>query len=503
MSYVGGSTASMGSLSKYLTGSLVVAACGGSRGIGKNGNLPWPKLPADLKHFKNLTTGNAVVMGRKTFESIPVNFRPLPNRLNVVISRQDRVSLNLPDSVLLASSLSAAEKLLLARNVTFAFVVGGGEIYKEALARPQWSARAYYTHIFNEFPCDTHFPMDMEKNSDFDLVSLADKITENDVTYEFREYKRNNSSRAGEASASSPLNRIPRNKNRHGEYQYIDLVQHILQNGVSKGDRTGVGTLSVFGAQMRFSLRDGRFPLLTTKKVFFRGVAEELLWFIKGRTNANELAAKNVHIWDGNGSREYLDKNGLSRRSVGDLGPVYGFQWRHFGAEYKTMNDDYTGQGVDQLAEVIDKVKNRPEDRRIVMTAWNPAALSEMALPPCHMFCQFYVANGEVSCQMYQRSCDMGLGVPFNIASYALLTVLVAKQCGLKPGDFVHCLGDAHIYNNHIEAMKEQITREPFAFPTLKIKDRPERQSIEDFLYEDFELSGYEHHKAIKMKMAV
>jgi thymidylate synthase len=197
--------------------------------------------------------------------------------------------------------------------------------------------------------------------------------------------------------------------------QYLDVVREILDHGVARGDRTGTGTLSKFGVQMRYSLRGGVFPLLTTKKVFWRGVAEELLWFVKGCTNGKELSEKGIHIWDGNGSREFLDKNGLGHREEGDLGPVYGFQWRHFGAEYKDMHADYTGQGVDQLRQCVERIKSSPEDRRIIMTAWNPADLAKMALPPCHMFCQFYVANGELSCQMYQRSADMGLGVPFNL----------------------------------------------------------------------------------------
>lgn len=195
------------------------------------------------------------------------------------------------------------------------------------------------------------------------------------------------------------------------------------------------------------------------------GVMEELLWFVSGCTNANVLSEKGIHIWDGNGSREYLDSIGLHSREVGDLGPVYGFQWRHFGAEYGTMHDDYNGKGVDQLKGLIEKIKSNPTDRRLVLTAWNPAALPEMALPPCHMFCQFYVADGELSCQMYQRSCDLGLGVPFNVASYSLLTCMVAQVCGLKPGDFVHVLGDAHVYANHVEPLREQLKNSPRHFP--------------------------------------
>jgi len=215
------------------------------------------------------------------------------------------------------------------------------------------------------------------------------------------------------------------------------------------------------------------------------------------------LAAKDIHIWDGNGSREFLDNRGLEHREVGDLGPVYGFQWRHFGAEYKDMHTDYTGQGVDQLAECIDKIKNNPEDRRIIMSAWNPADLGVMALPPCHMFCQFYVdtKKNELSCQMYQRSADMGLGVPFNIASYALLTHMIAHVTGRKPGDFVHTIGDAHVYLNHVDALKEQLERLPRAFPTIKIN--ADKKNIDDFDYSDFEVVGYKPHKTIKMKMAV
>ena len=222
---------------------------------------------------------------------------------------------------------------------------------------------------------------------------------------------------------------------------------------------------------------------------------------MKGCTNANELRDKGIHIWDGNGSKEFLESRGLGHREEGDLGPVYGFQWRHFGAKYGTMHDDYTGKGVDQLAACIDKIKNNPEDRRIIMSAWNPADLNEMALPPCHMFCQFYVANGELSCQMYQRSADMGLGVPFNIASYALLTHMVAKVCGLKPGDFVHTIGDAHVYSNHVEALQEQVKRTPGMFPKLKINT--DNMDIDGFNFEDFEVVGYKPQKTIKMQMAV
>lgn len=224
----------------------------------------------------------------------------------------------------------------------------------------------------------------------------------------------------------------PQNEKEHEEYQYLNIIKKVIKEGTRKDDRTGVGTLSIFGTQMRFTLRDNVFPLLTTKRVFWKGVLEELLWFIRGSTNAKELTEKNVHIWDANSSRNFLDSSGFTDREEGDLGPVYGFQWRHFGAEYKDMHTDYSGQGIDQLEQIIDKIRHSPNDRRIIMTAWNPIDIPKMALPPCHCFVQFYVSNGELSCQLYQRSADMGLGVPFNIASYSLLTYMLTHITNLK-----------------------------------------------------------------------
>jgi len=248
-------------------------------------------------------------------------------------------------------------------------------------------------------------------------------------------------------------------------------------------------------------LANNLLPLLTTKRVFFRGVLEELLWFIRADTNGRHLTEKGVHIWDGNGSREFLDGRGLHHREEGDLGPIYGFQWRHFGAKYVDMYTDYAGQGVDQLQQVIDTIKTNPYDRRIILSAWNPADLKAMALPPCHMFCQFFVADGKLSCQVYLRSCDVGLGLPFNIASYALLTIMIAHVCGLEPGELIHCMGDTHIYSNHIEALLGQCEREPRPFPKIVIKRKVE--SIDGFVSDDFELVEYNPHGKIAMKMAV
>ncbi|KAJ8141941.1 hypothetical protein OY671_004894 [Metschnikowia pulcherrima] len=308
------------------------------------------------------------------------------------------------------------------------------------------------------------------------------------------------------------------------EQAYLDLCKRIIDEGEFRPDRTGTGTRSLFAPpQLRFDLSDETFPLLTTKKVFSKAIIHELLWFVEGNTDANALSEKGVKIWEGNGSREYLDKLGLTDRREGDLGPVYGFQWRHFGAEYKTCDDDYTGQGYDQLQDVINKLKTNPYDRRIIMSAWNPPDFAKMALPPCHVFCQFYVsfpsgspaANSEksakrtqkprLSCLLYQRSCDMGLGVPFNIASYALLTRMIAHVVDMDCGEFIHTLGDAHVYLDHIDALETQIQRRPMDFPKLKIKEsrKAEIKSIDDFKFEDFEILGYQSHGPIKMKMSV
>ena len=311
---------------------------------------------------------------------------------------------------------------------------------------------------------------------------------------------------------------------QHEEYQYLNLIRDILANGEHRPDRTGTGTYSIFAPpQMKFSLSRPSptdpskteliLPLLTTKRVFLRAVVAELLWFISGCTSSIPLSEQGVKIWDGNGSREFLDSVGLSHHEEGDLGPVYGFQWRHFGAEYKGAKADYTGQGVDQLAEVIDKIKNKPYDRRIILSAWNPADLKKMALPPCHMFAQFYVSYPKANenktetkpllhCILYQRSCDMGLGVPFNIASYALLVHIIAHVCNMTPGTFTHTMGDAHVYLDHVDALKIQLEREPRDFPTLKI-GREAGGSIDGWKAEDFVVEGYNPHKTIAMKMSV
>lgn len=262
--------------------------------------------------------------------------------------------------------------------------------------------------------------------------------------------------------------------------QYKDLLDHVMKNGVRKADRTGTGTISVFGYQMRFDLEQG-FPVLTTKKMHLRSIIHELLWFLQGETNLKYLHENNVTIWD-----EWADGNG-------DLGHIYGYQWRSWPTP--------EGGSIDQISRVVESIRNNPDSRRHLVCAWNVGELDKMALPPCHVLFQFYVAEGKLSCQLYQRSCDIFLGVPFNIASYALLTLMMAQVTGLRPGEFVHTLGDAHIYLNHLDQVRLQLSREPYPLPAMKIN--PEKKDIFDFVFEDFQLVNYQSHPHIKGEISV
>jgi dihydrofolate reductase/thymidylate synthase len=473
----------------------------------------------DMAYFRELTSRvrdgarrNAVIMGLRTWESIPVKFRPLKGRLNVLLTRLPSARAHIvmhadadPDAdaeVLVCGSLQEALHVLHQRRqvVETVFVIGGGHVYREALASEACAA-IHLTRIEGEYECDTTLPALPERFKFWSASAPRDagggvKCTFMCYTDVGRDWGPHAHAHAHAHASSLP----PGMASRHEEHQYLELAERVLSAGVFRPDRTGTGTYSLFGNTMRFDLRH-TFPLLTTKRVFWRGVVEELLWFIRGGTDAHELSEKGVRIWDGNSSRAYLDSVGLAHREEGDLGPVYGFQWRHFGARYEDRHTDYTGQGVDQLADVIARIKADPADRRLVLSAWNPVSLPEMALPPCHMFAQFYVAHGELSCLMYQRSCDVGLGVPFNIASYALLTCMVAQVCGLRRGEFVHMMGDTHIYASHVEPLREQLRNAPRAFPTLTIN--PIKTDIDTFVFEDFSLEGYRPHKRIEMPMAV
>ena len=284
--------------------------------------------------------------------------------------------------------------------------------------------------------------------------------------------------------------------NSKNEQAYLDLLQHVMTNGTEKGDRTGTGTLSHFGAQLRFDLADG-FPLLTTKKVHFKSIVYELFWFLSGSTHVDYLQENNVRIWN-----EWATAEQTARfnRPAGDLGPIYGHQWRNYGAT-KREDGSYENDGVDQITQVIEQIKNNPNSRRLIVSGWNPAEAEQVALPPCHTLFQFFVADNKLSCQLYQRSADLFLGVPFNIASYALLTHMVAQVCGLEVGEFVWTGGDCHIYQNHREQVELQLTRELYSLPTLTLN--PDVTDIFAFNYDDISVDGYESHPAIKAKVAV
>lgn len=289
------------------------------------------------------------------------------------------------------------------------------------------------------------------------------------------------------------------------ERAYLDLLRKVMETGIAKNDRTGVGTKSLFGEKLEFDITD-TIPLLTTKRVFYKTVIKELLFFLSGKSDNRILQEQGVKIWNGNSSREYLDSINQTHRQEGDLGYFYGVNWRHFGVEYKDCNTDYTDKGYDQIADIVDKLRNDRNSRRIILSAWNPPKLAEACLPPCHILAQWWVDNDNgLYCQLYQRSADLFLGVPFNIASYSILTHMLAAITGLKPKKFIHVIGDCHIYNNHLEQVKKQLTRSTFKFPILKYNRAigEEIKEIDDFKFTDFEIINYKCHSYIKAPMAV
>lgn len=286
------------------------------------------------------------------------------------------------------------------------------------------------------------------------------------------------------------------------ELGYLDLLKGALSAGERRADRTGTGTRSLFGAQLRFGLQDGQVPVLSTKKMAWKTCLRELLWFLRGSTNSKDLESQGVKIWQANTSRTFLDARGLRDLPEGDIGAGYGFQWRHFGADYVNCYADYTDMGIDQLAYVENLIKNDPTSRRIFMSAWNPKAIDRMALPPCHVSCQFYVSQDGLCCHMYQRSADLFLGLPFNILSYGVLTHVLAHRAGIQAKELVISIGDAHVYDNHVEQIQEQITREPYAFPRLTLNDRVKTIDWSEMTINDFDLEGYQCHPAIAAPMS-
>jgi dihydrofolate reductase/thymidylate synthase len=503
-------------------------------GIGYRNQLPWHKFPIDMNFFKKTTTNHTVLMGHNTFKSM--NCKGLPNRNNYIVA-SDPTKI-LPTNNNPCYTFNNMNDAYSHYNINSAnkdmFVIGGAKLYQECLLTPSLLNKIttiYMTYVDIDLPTDTSFPYLAAK--DFYLKNViqsgtsaiflhknTDSLTDTSTTqtptsplseetkYEILEYAK--------------LDKTNQSNKAHGyqgEQGYLDAVMDIIKSGEERSDRTGTGTKALFGLNFRYDLTKG-FPLLTTKKMFTRGIIEELLWFLRGETNAKILQDKGVKIWDGNSSREYLDSIGLTQRTEGELGPVYGFMFRHFGAEYSekyngvkpSNNDSNTDNvtGFDQVQYVLDKIRNNPYDRRIIISLWNPNYFQQQALPACHVLYQFWVSACPItqqpkylSCSLYQRSGDMGLGIPFNVASASIMTHIFAKLTGLVPKEFVHTIGDAHVYNNHITALIQECTeRIPRPFPIMQIKDNNQK-TVEDFKASDFQFFGYHPYPAIKMDMAV
>lgn len=438
--------------------------------MGFQNKLPW-NYPEDLQYFKNITSNgnNVLIMGRKTFESIP----PLKNRDIIVLSK---TLISKENNISVFPTIDSLFPYLKSKNYDNHFIIGGSSILEMFFTKNLIST-IYYTKIHKDYEGDVFFPN----------ISLGNFYTHS--------YQKSNQHSEIEYLV------YKKNKTIYNENQYLQLVQHVMDNGNETLDRTNVGTLSCFGESMKFNLQHG-FPLLTSKKMFTKGIIEELLWFVSGKTDSSLLEQKGVNIWKGNTSREFLDSLGFYDRKEGDGGPIYGFQFRHAGANYINSSTDYTNQGIDQLQNVIHLIKTEPSSRRILINLWDVSKLKEMVLPPCHMIYHFKVEKDRLSCILYQRSGDLGLGIPFNIASASLLLSMIAKLTNLKPGVLTHFIGDAHIYKNHIEPLKTQLENSLYPFPKLQIKERGQ-EKVEDFILDDFEFQGYQCNEKISMKMAV
>tara|TARA_B100001094_G_scaffold202437_1_gene196344 strand:- start:602 stop:2074 length:1473 start_codon:yes stop_codon:yes gene_type:complete len=474
--------------------------------IGENDDL-LIHSKKDLRNFQKITTEgehkNIIIMGYNTWLSIPETKRPLKNRINIILSRNHSIVEN-NDTKLCRSLDQAFDYCKELKGVIF--VIGGSQIFNECLKQEYYKDlyRIYVTKFDDNYhPRNTTHSFPIQLFNNMKCVETSDEIHEicnrPHIDNQPKSFLQEYLSETYTKSIIFTFN-IYQNINtiNESEYQYLNLLKKVLDEGLETQSRNSK-VLSIFGEKMVFDLSES-FPLLTTKRVGYKTVLRELLWFINGSTSNKLLNDKNVHIWDGNSSREFLDSRNLDYEE-GDLGPVYGFQWRHFGADYENCNSDYTNKGIDQLKYVIEQIKNDPNSRRIIMSAWNPVDLDKMALPPCHVMCQFNVdtINNRLDCQLYQRSGDMFLGVPFNIASYAFLTCIIAKITGYKPGKLIHILGDTHIYESHIEAVRTQIKRIPYKFPTLTISE--ELNDIDNINEDYFKLENYNFHDKISAPM--
>lgn len=484
--------------------------------IGVNNDLLF-NSKSDLKHFKNITSyeyvknfKNIVIMGYNTWKSIPDSFKPLDNRINIIISKNHFNEIkNIKESFLLFKSFEDCFEFLSKEEIKKnmlgkKFIIGGSILYNHVYENYKANIDVIYETYINCSVSDTtlnYSKLNFDISNDPLFKKIINKYVDDenikinsDLEEDFEWHGINISNNCFHGFNFN----IYQNKNfiNDSEFQYINLMKNILLENNIKSSRNSQ-VISRFGEKMTFDLRKG-FPLLTTKRMPFKTILRELLWFINGCTDNDKLNEKNVHIWDQNGSKEFLETRGLSYET-NDLGPVYGFQWRHFGAEYKDRYTGYNGLGVDQLQNVIDLIKNNPTSRRIILSAWNPVDLDKMALPPCHVMVQFSIDKEFIDAQLYQRSGDMFLGVPFNIASYSLLLHIVGSITGYTPRYFHHILGDSHIYINHLNAIGEQLFRVPLDFPELILK-KP-ITDINNIDENDFILENYNYHPTIKAEM--
>ena len=474
--------------------------------IGENDDL-LIHSKKDMKNFQNITISpnvkNILIMGYKTWLSIPESKRPLKDRFNIILSRNHSIVED--NNTKLYRSLDEAFNACKDLKGEI-FVIGGSQIFSEC-CKPEYKnnlSKIYLTKFNDDYhPRDTTHSFPIHLFDDMKLINESGMENEmcsrphidNQEKSFLQEYLSETYTKTIQFTFNIYQNKSEINEE---ESQYLNLLERVLNEGIETESRNSK-VFSLFGEKMIFDLSKG-FPLLTTKKVGYKTILRELLWFIKGSTSNQELINKNVHIWSQNSSREFLDSRGLNYQE-GDLGPVYGFQWRHFGSEYESSDSDYSNKGIDQLKYVIDLIKNDPHSRRIILSAWNPVDLDKMALPPCHVLCQFHVdtQNNKLDCQLYQRSGDMFLGVPFNIGSYAFLTCILAKITNYKPGKLIHILGDTHIYESHIDSVKTQIKRIPYIFPQLTISD--ELTDINEINENYFKLENYIYHDKITAPM--
>ena len=461
---------------------IITAFTNKSFGIGKNNKLPW-SLPEDMHRFSKITTENTVVMGKNTWLSL--NQTALKGRFNIVVTSEDGDGqVDNPNVVYIKKeTLENIEDVI---NYGDIFIIGGSHLYREFVGRAD---TILATVIDQQFDCDTFFPT--ENLHKYDIQSSSPQLysASSNLSYRFVTYK------------------LRKDNERHQEYQYLDLMSSILSKGEARPDRTGVGTLALFGTQMRFDIEHS-VPFITTKYLAWKMVIYELLWFLSGSCDSRILEKKGVNIWKGNSSREFLDSVGLQNYVEGDVGPLYSHSMRSFGAEYTGCETDYTNKGFDQLKHVINTLKTDPYSRRHLMTTFNPAVVDQCALMPCHgIAIQFYVSGDEeypyLSCHVYCRSSDTFLGLPFNIASYSILTYLIAKMVGMRPKDLIISTGDTHIYANHIEQVRAQLTRNPLPFPKLTVSDQVKNKDISQVTIDDFQLDGYLFHPSIKAPMAI